>query len=130
MSRYSYCLLKDSSRVYVITKRHRSDNPEIMRRMIYTEPHKNSWTGTINNEIVGYCNKRLCEEKISKLLLLDEGTINTSECDIMYMKGVCARLNMPMRVIANIYCDMETKDEHEKIYYYILRGDADEYKTR
>jgi hypothetical protein len=129
MSRYSYCLLKDSSRVYVITKRHRSDNSEIMRRMIYTEPYKNSWTGIINNEIVGYSNKRLCEEKISKLLLHDDGTIIMSECDLMYMKGVCARLNMPLRVITNIYCDMETKDEHENIYYYILRDD-NEYKKR
>jgi len=128
MSRYSYCLLKDSSRVYVITKRHRCDNPEIMRRMIYTEPYKNSWTGAIINEIVGYSNKRLCEEKLSKLY--NDGTINISECDIMYMKGVCARLNIPLRVIANIYCDMETKDEHEKIYYYILRGDDNEYKKR
>jgi hypothetical protein len=102
-----------------------------MRRRIYTEPHKNSWTGTITNEIIGYSNKRLCEEKLSKLY--NDETINISESDIMYMKGVCARLNMPMRIIVNIYCDMETKNEHEKIYYYILRGDDKyiyTYKTR
>ena len=119
MRHYSYCLLKDTSRMYVITKRHRSDNPEIMRRMIYTEPHKNRWTGSISNEIVGYSNKTLCEEKLRKLYVDD--TVNISECDIMYMKGISARLNIPMRIIANLYCDIETKDEHEKIYYYLMK---------
>jgi hypothetical protein len=125
MSHYSYCLLKDSSRVYVLSKRHKSDNTEIMRRMIYTEPYKNRWTGCINNEIVGYSNKTLCDEKWLDLCV-DE-SINISESNVMYMKGVSARLNMPLRIIVNQYCDIETKKEHEQIYYYILRDDEYEY---
>ena len=125
MSHYSYCLLKDSSRVYVLSKRHMTDNMEIMRRMIYTEPHKNRWSGCIKNEIVGYTNKTLCDEK--RLSLCDNESINISESSVMYMKGVSARLNMPLRIIANRFCDIKTKREHEQIYYYILRDDDDEY---
>ena len=125
MSHYSYCLLKDSSRVYVLSKRNTSDNTEIMRRMIYTEPYKNRWSGGIKNEIVGYSNKTLCDEK--RLSLCDDESINISESSVMYMKGVSARLNMPLRIIANRYCDIETKREHEQIYYYILRDDEGEY---
>jgi hypothetical protein len=128
MSHYSYCLLKDSSRVYVLSKRHTSDNKEIMRNMIYTEPHKNRWSGSINNEIVCYSNKSLCDEK--RKSLCDYESINICESSVMYMKGVCARLNMPLRIIANRYCDIETKRVHEHIYYYILRNDEGEYMKR
>jgi hypothetical protein len=101
------------------------DNTEIMRRMIYTEPHKNRWSGGINNEIIGYSNKKLCDEKW--LSLYDNELINISESSVMYMKGVSARLNMPLRIIVNRYSDIETKREHEQIYYYIFRDDEDEY---
>lgn len=58
MSNYSYCLLKDSSRVYVLSKRpvSASANTEIMRGMIYTEPYKSRWSGVTRNEILGYSN--------------------------------------------------------------------------
>jgi hypothetical protein len=72
--------------------------------------------------IIGYCNKRICEEKLKNIKdLLCDDAININESNIMYMKGMSARLNMPMRVIANIYCDIETKEEYEEIYYYMCR---------
>jgi hypothetical protein len=119
MSNYSYCLLKDSSRMYVLSKRYASNNTEILRSMIYTEPYKNRWSGSMMNEIVGYSNKMLCDEK--RLSLYGNESINISECSVMYMKGMCARLNIPLRVIANRYCDIDTKVEHDEIYYYISR---------
>ena len=127
MIHHRYCLLKDSSRMYVLCKRpvSASDNAEIMRSMIYTEPYKNRWSGDTRNEIVGYSNMSFCEEK--RLSLCDEESINISESSVMYMKGVCSRLNMPLRVIATRYCDIETKEEHEDIYYYISRNDEGEY---
>jgi len=127
MIHHRYCLLKDSSRVYVLCKRpvNANANTEIMRSMIYTEPHKNRWSGDTMNEIVGYSNMVLCDEK--RLNLCKDESINISESSMIYMKGVCSRLNMPLRIIANRYCDIETKEEHEEIYYYISRNDEGEY---
>jgi hypothetical protein len=129
MSNYSYCLLKDSNRMYVLSKRpiSASANTEIMRCMIYTEPYKSRWSGVMRNEILGYSNASLCEEK--RLSLCDNNTINISECSVMYMKGMCARLNIPLRVIVNRYCDLETKEEHDEIYYYISR-DVEGWKDK
>ena len=125
---YSYCFLKDTNKVYVITRRYQSDKNEIMRRMIYTEPLKNKWTGDINNVILGYTNKILCEDKLIKLLdSFDDKTININESDIMYMKGISVRLNMPIKVITNVHCDIETKEEYENIYYYMFKKNDDEY---
>lgn len=122
VNRYSYRLLKDTKRVFVITRRYKSDKDEILRRMIYTEPHRTKSDDTITNMIIGYCNKRICEEKLKNIKdLLCDDAININESNIMYMKGMSARLNMPMRVIANIYCDIETKEEYEEIYYYMCR---------
>ena len=81
----------------------------------------------MSNEILGYSIESLCEEK--RLSLCDNETINISECNVMYMKSLCARLNIPLRVIANRYCDLETKEEHDEIYYYISR-DVEGWKDK
>jgi len=97
---YSYCLLKDTCRVYVITRRNISNTDEIMRRRIYTEPYRSKNNEILTNMIIGYCNKSMCEEKVKKLYY-DDTTINKT--NILYLKGVCARLSLPIPLIITLY---------------------------
>ena len=119
---YSFCLLKDSCRVYVITKQNKINTNEILRRRIYTEPFESKNNDSITNTIIGYCNKSICEDKVKNLFSNDDN-ISINKTNILYLKCLCARLKLPMKVVANNFCDMKTREENEDIFYYIWRDD-------
>lgn len=114
-----YCYLGNKSKAYIITNNF-NNSKEILKSKIYTEPYNMD-----NNVILGYSNKILCENKI-KNLEMKEMNININITDIMYLKSISHRLNLSLLVIANVYCDINTYEEYEEIFFYIPRQD-DEY---
>lgn len=52
---------------------------------------------------------------------MKEMNININITDIMYLKSISHRLNLSLLVIANVYCDVNTYEEYEEIFFYIPR---------
>ena len=112
-----YCYLGNKSKAYIITSSV-DNSKEILKSKIYTEPYKMD-----KNVILGYSNKILCENKIKHLEMKE---VNMNLTDIMYLKSISHRLNLSLLVIANVYCDINTFEEYDEIFFYIHRQD-DEY---
>lgn len=106
-SNFGYKFLADHESVYVITPKtiiHQS----IRKIPLYTCPFQST------NVIVGFQNKQLALGYIEELKLPAE----CIESPLDRWKGISMMMSLPLVVVMNEYCELETKGMYGELYYF------------
>jgi hypothetical protein len=134
---YVFRYLHPDAKTYVIYKKdkptdispastavHHPIKPMVYRE-IYSEPFIRTNSAEIRNTVLAFQDPWLCEIKRSHLLAAEQTPstydLGTEEMQLMCLKDRCSMLQMPLNVVMNISCDLQSKTESTDVFYHIER---------
>lgn len=93
---------------------------------MYSEPFMGA-DDMVRNAVLAYSDKLQCRSQLDYLDSLHCDLHATCmEVSLIDLQGHCDNIAMPLTVVLNSYCDIDTRVENREVYFYEGRLKADD----
>jgi ADP-heptose:LPS heptosyltransferase len=124
ITHYNYRYLHHNEPLYYIQK-HPKKSPSVphtWQSEIYTAPLYRLKDQNSHNVLIGYASENLCEFVASQVEPAVDSKLLVCKTDLREFKYLSKLMRIPMIVVLNVYCNIESTNEEFELFYHYSKG--------